>query len=77
MLGTHRSVVVIGGGQAGLSMSYCLKQRGIDHVVLEKHRLGARVARAPLGLVLPGDAQLAVQAARASRTAAPSRTASC
>ena len=39
MLGTHRSVVVIGGGQAGLSMSYCLKQRGIDHVVLEKHRL--------------------------------------
>jgi len=39
MLGTHRSVVVVGGGQAGLSMSYCLKQRGIDHVVLEKHRL--------------------------------------
>jgi len=30
------SVAVIGGGQAGLSMSYYLKQRGIDHVVLEK-----------------------------------------
>jgi putative flavoprotein involved in K+ transport len=33
-------VVVIGGGQAGLAISYCLKQRGIDHLVLEKHRLG-------------------------------------
>jgi putative flavoprotein involved in K+ transport len=38
-LGRHRSVVVVGGGQAGLAMSYCLKQRAIDHVVLEKHRL--------------------------------------
>ena len=33
----HYSVVIVGGGQAGLSMSYNLKQRGIDHVVLEKH----------------------------------------
>ncbi|WP_321871642.1 MSMEG_0569 family flavin-dependent oxidoreductase [Paraburkholderia tropica] len=33
----HVSVVVVGGGQAGLSMSYCLKQYGIDHVMLEKH----------------------------------------
>jgi len=33
------SVVVVGGGQAGLSMSYCLKQMGVDHVVLEKHRI--------------------------------------
>lgn len=33
------SVVVIGGGQAGLSVSYFLKQRGIDHIVLEKHRI--------------------------------------
>ncbi|PVX75749.1 MSMEG_0569 family flavin-dependent oxidoreductase [Paraburkholderia unamae] len=32
----HFSVAIIGGGQAGLSMSYCLKQSGIDHVVLEK-----------------------------------------
>jgi putative flavoprotein involved in K+ transport len=29
-------VIVVGGGQAGLSMSYCLKQRGIDHLVLER-----------------------------------------
>jgi putative flavoprotein involved in K+ transport len=36
----HHMVVVVGGGQAGLSMSYCLKERGIDHVVLEKHRIG-------------------------------------
>jgi putative flavoprotein involved in K+ transport len=39
-LGSHRSVAVVGGGQAGLSMSYCLKQLGIDHVVIEKHRIG-------------------------------------
>ncbi|MBY0380615.1 MAG: MSMEG_0569 family flavin-dependent oxidoreductase [Xanthobacteraceae bacterium] len=35
----HHSVVVIGGGQAGLSMSFHLKQAGIDHVVLEKERV--------------------------------------
>ncbi len=34
----HR-VVVVGGGQAGLAMSHCLKRRGVDHLVLEKHRL--------------------------------------
>jgi len=39
-LGKRRQVVVIGGGQAGLAMSYCLTQRGIDHVVLERHRVG-------------------------------------
>lgn len=32
----HHSVAIIGGGQAGLSLSYYLQQRGIDHVVLEK-----------------------------------------
>src|ERR1700760_2044260 len=36
---SHASVVVIGGGQAGLAMSYQLKQGGIDHVVLEKNRI--------------------------------------
>lgn len=35
------SVVIIGGGQAGLSASYCLRKRGVDdHVILEKHRIG-------------------------------------
>jgi putative flavoprotein involved in K+ transport len=34
--GEHRPVIVVGGGQAGLSMSRCLKKRGIDHLVLER-----------------------------------------
>jgi putative flavoprotein involved in K+ transport len=38
-LGARHEVVVVGGGQAGLSMSYCLTKLGIDHVVLEKHRI--------------------------------------
>jgi putative flavoprotein involved in K+ transport len=37
---THHPVIVIGGGQAGLSASWCLTQRGISHLVLEKHRVG-------------------------------------
>ncbi len=28
--------VIIGGGQAGLAMSYCLKERGREHIVLEQ-----------------------------------------
>ena len=36
----HHSVIVIGGGQAGLSMSHCLGERGIEHVVLERDRVG-------------------------------------
>jgi putative flavoprotein involved in K+ transport len=36
----HYSVVIVGGGQAGLSMSYCLKQRCIDHIGFEKHQIG-------------------------------------
>ncbi|RXF72642.1 MSMEG_0569 family flavin-dependent oxidoreductase [Hansschlegelia zhihuaiae] len=32
----HRSVIVVGGGQAGVSTSYWLKRRGIDHLVFEK-----------------------------------------
>jgi putative flavoprotein involved in K+ transport len=35
----HYPVIIIGGGQAGLSMSYLLKQRGIDHIILEKNRM--------------------------------------
>lgn len=34
---SYYPVIVVGGGQAGLSMSYCLKQAGIEHLVLEKH----------------------------------------
>lgn len=35
----HFPVVVIGGGQAGLSIGYHLQRHGIDHVVLEKNRV--------------------------------------
>ena len=34
----HVPVLVIGGGQAGLSVSWHLAQAGVDHVVLERHR---------------------------------------
>ncbi|GAA4711893.1 MSMEG_0569 family flavin-dependent oxidoreductase [Phytohabitans rumicis] len=40
LTGTHYPVVVVGGGQAGLSVSYCLRRRGIAHVVLEANRVG-------------------------------------
>lgn len=32
----HHSVIIVGGGQAGLSISYYCQQHGIDHLVLEK-----------------------------------------
>ena len=35
----HHTVLVVGGGQAGLSVSYCLQQRGIDHLVLEGRKV--------------------------------------
>src|SRR5215211_1082648 len=34
--------VVIGGGQAGLVASHALTERGIEHVVLERHRVAER-----------------------------------
>ena len=39
-LGGHHDVVVVGGGQAGLAVSHCLREQGIEHVVLERHRVG-------------------------------------
>jgi putative flavoprotein involved in K+ transport len=33
----HYPVIVVGGGQAGLSMSYQLREADIEHVVFEKH----------------------------------------
>jgi len=36
---THYPVIIIGGGQAGLSMSYCLKEKGIAHLIFEKNRM--------------------------------------
>jgi putative flavoprotein involved in K+ transport len=37
----HFTVVVVGAGQAGLSVSYLLKQRGVSHVVLEGKRIAS------------------------------------
>ncbi len=34
--------LVLGGGQAGLAMSRCLADRGVDHAVLERGRIGER-----------------------------------
>jgi putative flavoprotein involved in K+ transport len=36
---SHYPVIIIGGGQAGLSISYCLRERGIDHLIFEQHRI--------------------------------------
>src|SRR5688572_10264756 len=38
----HIETVVIGGGQAGLAMSYHLAQRSLEHVVLERARVAER-----------------------------------
>jgi putative flavoprotein involved in K+ transport len=38
----HTDCIIIGGGQAGLAMSRCLVEHGIDHVVLERGRVGQR-----------------------------------
>lgn len=34
--------VVVGGGHAGLAMSYCLAELGVDHLVLERGDVGQR-----------------------------------
>src|SRR5262249_21485537 len=41
MRGQH-DTIVIGGGQAGLAMTAVLLQRGREHVVLERRRIGER-----------------------------------
>ncbi|HZG38288.1 MAG TPA: MSMEG_0569 family flavin-dependent oxidoreductase [Nodosilinea sp.] len=35
----HYGVIVIGGGQAGLSISYCLSRLGLDHIIFEQHQV--------------------------------------
>lgn len=39
-MNNNYSVVIVGGGQAGLAMSYCLKKKGFNHIVFEKNRIG-------------------------------------
>ena len=38
----HIDTLIIGGGQAGLAMSRSLTERGVEHVVLERGRVGER-----------------------------------
>src|SRR6266851_2396181 len=38
----HVQTLIIGGGQAGLAMSHRLKQRGLKHLVIERHRIAER-----------------------------------
>jgi putative flavoprotein involved in K+ transport len=40
MTTNHYPVIIVGGGQAGLCMSYALKEKGLDHLVFEKHQIG-------------------------------------
>ncbi len=35
----HYSVIIVGGGQSGLTMSYFLQQVNLSHLVLEKHSI--------------------------------------
>ena len=38
----NTDVIIVGGGQAGLVMSRSLSARGIDHIILERGRVGER-----------------------------------
>lgn len=38
----HTDTVIIGGGQAGLAMSRCLYEKGVDHIILERGRIAER-----------------------------------
>ncbi len=42
MPGERVQTLIVGGGQAGLTMSHRLKQRGLAHLVLERHRIAER-----------------------------------
>lgn len=35
----HHNVIIVGGGQAGLSVSYYLQQQDIDHLIIEKNTM--------------------------------------
>src|SRR5688572_26295301 len=40
MIGQSYEVIIVGGGHAGLAVSYHLKKEGIHHIVLERGRIG-------------------------------------
>ena len=35
----HVEIVIIGGGQAGLALSYYLTEQGREHIILEQERI--------------------------------------
>ena len=43
----HVNTVVVGGGQAGLAVSYCLTRQGCEHLVLEQAAAPANAWRNP------------------------------
>ena len=67
--------VVIGGGQSGLAMSRCLTDLGLDHVVLERGRVGRTVAQRALGLAAALSRRTGRAGCPASATTAPTPTA--
>lgn len=41
-VGGHHQVIIVGGGQAGLALAACLAERGVEHLVIERHRIAHR-----------------------------------
>jgi len=39
-MSNHYSVIIVGGGQAGLSVSYNLKSKNIDHIIFDRGEVG-------------------------------------
>lgn len=37
---SHYQVIIVGGGQAGLSTSFCLKEKNIHHLILDQGEIG-------------------------------------
>ena len=53
--GGYYPVIIIGGGHAGLSISHCLKERGIDHLIFLMTTEGALHTLKVQELLLPGN----------------------
>ena len=59
---THVNTVIVGGGQAGLAVSYFLTLHGRDHLVIEQARPCRCLAESSLGQLHAQHTQLAVAA---------------
>jgi len=60
------NVVIVGAGQAGLSLSHELAHAGVDHVVLERGRVGQKTC-----VERPGGCRTASRPASASEGIPP------